>query len=141
MLATLDVSIFYYSSKLKVLNLTFFYLHSKKGKSYLCDEFNAKRGANEIGSCVLNYITNITQEKPNADIIFWTDNCAGQQKNQFMIALYMYVAQTLPIDSITHKFLVKGYTQNETAVWRLCGTDVSPFMDTADVLILSLGQE
>lgn len=41
-------------------------------------------------------------------------NCCGQQKNKFMLAMYQYATQKLPnIKSITHKFLIKGHTQNE----------------------------
>ena len=45
--------------------------------------------------------------------IFWSDNCAGQQKNKFMIAVYMYAIQKYDIDSICHNFLIKGHIQNE----------------------------
>ena len=46
--------------------------------------------------------------------IFYSNNCSGQQKNKFMMALYLYAVNNLPnITSITHKFLIKGHTQNE----------------------------
>lgn len=48
------------------------------------------------------------------DVVFYSDNCAGQQKNKFMMAMYLYAVQNLPnINSITHKFLIKVHTQNE----------------------------
>lgn len=48
------------------------------------------------------------------DVTFYSDNCCGQQKNKFMLAMYQYVTQELlNIKSITHKFLIKGHTQNE----------------------------
>jgi len=47
-------------------------------------------------------------------VIFYSDNCCGQQKNKYIRALYVYAVQVLPnIKSITHKFLVKGHSQNE----------------------------
>ena len=52
-------------------------------------------------------------EAGETEIIFYSDNCAGQQKNKFMLALYIYAVKMFGIDSITHKFLVKGHTQNE----------------------------
>ncbi|KAL4714260.1 hypothetical protein ACJJTC_009612 [Scirpophaga incertulas] len=46
--------------------------------------------------------------------MFYSDNCCGQQKNQFIFSMYIYAVQNLPnIKSITHKFLIKGHTQNE----------------------------
>lgn len=53
-----------------------------------------------------------TQEE-EIEVIFYSDNCPGQQKNKFMFSLYLYAVQTLNIKSITHKFLIKGHTQNE----------------------------
>lgn len=105
--------LFYYVSKLNVLNLTFYNLKTNVCNCYVWDEANGNRGPNEIGSCLLDYMTKIADEKPNIDLIFWTDNCSGQNKNQFIVALYIFATQNLNIKSITHKFLVKGHTQNE----------------------------
>lgn len=89
-----------------------FDIQRKTCNCYVWDECNGNRGANEIGSCVLHYIENLTNT-PCKDIIFWSDNCAGQNKNKFMIALYLYAVQKYNLDSIAHKFLIKGHTQNE----------------------------
>lgn len=35
------------------------------------------------------------------------------KKNKFIFSLYYYAVSTLPIRSITHKFLIRGHTQNE----------------------------
>ena len=107
-----EISVFYYKSKLNVYNLTMFDIQRKTCKCYLWDECNGNRGANEIGSCVLSYIESVN-DTDCKDIIFWSDNCAGQNKNKFMIALYLYAVQKYNIDTITHKFLIKGHTQNE----------------------------
>lgn len=32
---------------------------------------------------------------------------------RFVFAMYLYAVQTLPVNSITHKYLVRGHTQNE----------------------------
>ena len=47
------------------------------------------------------------------DVIFYSDNCAGQQKSKFMLGLYLCAVRYLAITSITHKCLVIGHTQNE----------------------------
>lgn len=48
------------------------------------------------------------------DVIFYSDNCCGQQKNYAMFAMYSEAVKTMPhINSITHKYLVRGHTQNE----------------------------
>lgn len=81
---------------------------------YVWDESNANRGVNEIGTCVFNYLTKISETGTDLNVVFYSDNCAGQQKNKFMISMYLYAVQNLPnIKSITHKYLIKGHTQNE----------------------------
>ena len=48
------------------------------------------------------------------DITFYSDNCGGQNKNKFIMALYAYcVLKYNKLKSMTHKFLVTGHTQNE----------------------------
>lgn len=106
-----ECSAFYYSSKLNVLNFTITSLLEKTTECYVWEESNGHRGANELGSCVLKYIEkNIGTYK---DITFYSDNCSGQQKNQFMLAAYIFALRKYDLNSITHKFLIRGHTQNE----------------------------
>ena len=77
-----DISLFYYKSKLNVLNLTLNNLKSNTCDCYVWDETNGNRGVNKINSCVLNFIEKINDGDAEKDIIFWSDNCAGQQKKQ-----------------------------------------------------------
>lgn len=85
-----EISLFYYTSKLNVCNLTVFNINTKAVDCYVWDEANSNRGAIEIVSSTYKYLENISLTKPNAEIVFWTDNCGGQQKNKFMVALYFY---------------------------------------------------
>lgn len=48
------------------------------------------------------------------NITFYSDNCCGQNKNKYLTCLYLYaVANIKKLSSITHKYLIKGHTQNE----------------------------
>lgn len=112
-----EVSSFYYVSKLNAFNLSFINPNAseKLGHCFVWDESMAHRGANEIGSCVFYYLTERCKLKPGADVVLYSDNCAGQQKNQFLVALYVFLVhfqQETDIASITHKFLIRGHTQN-----------------------------
>jgi hypothetical protein len=63
------------------------------GACYVWNGNIAKRGANEIGSCLLNFLHtyfNGTAESPSK-MIFYTDNCAGQNKNKFITSLYICI--------------------------------------------------
>lgn len=105
-----EVSSFYYKSKLATYNFTIFDPVPKQGYCYVWSENCAKRGANEIGTCVLKFL----QEFCNGNsVTFYSDNCAGQNKNKFIAAMYLFAIGNLNIPSITHKFLITGHTQNE----------------------------
>ena len=108
-----EVSAFYYKSKLNVHNFTIYDIQKKTCRCYVWDESHGHRGANEIGSCILRYLEKYVVGSNCKDIIFWSDNCAGQNKNKFLIALYLYAVQKYNIETITHKYLIKGHTQNE----------------------------
>ena len=86
-------------------------------ESYVWDESNANRGVNEIATCVYKYLEKVSATAEDLDVVFYSDNCAGQQKNKFMISMYTYAVKTLPnLKShkyLAHKYLVKGHTQTE----------------------------
>ncbi|RVE44164.1 hypothetical protein evm_011184 [Chilo suppressalis] len=115
-----DTSAFYYKSKLNSYNLTLTELEKREKKAYdnvhcyFWTEVDAKRGANEIGSCVWEYLKTVCAEDASLkQIIFYSDNCCGQNKNKYITTLYLYAVNYLNISSITHKFLIRGHTQNE----------------------------
>lgn len=49
---------------------------------YFWHEGIGGRGPNDIGSCVLRYLQQRSQERPNQDVVLYSDNCGGQQKNR-----------------------------------------------------------
>ncbi|CAH1379272.1 unnamed protein product, partial [Tenebrio molitor] len=67
-----NVSTFYYKSKLNVYNFTIFNISEKNGFCYMWHEGEAKRGANEIATCIFKYIEKYCVGK---EIIFYSDNC------------------------------------------------------------------
>ncbi|XP_046970419.1 uncharacterized protein LOC124537590 [Vanessa cardui] len=110
-----EVSSFYYISKINLLNFTITELGSKATTCFVWHEGEGARGVNEIGSCVLMYLENLNNKATEVfDVVFYSDNCCGQQKNKFMVSMYQYATGAFPkLRSITHKFLIKGHTQNE----------------------------
>lgn len=114
-----DVSTFYYTSKLNVFNFTVYEMKTHSARCYLWDESEGNRGVCEIGTCVLRYIQFLERranqnENGELDLIFYSDNCCDQQKNKVMLSMYLYIVRNFKfIRSITHKFLVKGHSQNE----------------------------
>ena len=107
-----QVSLFYYKRKLSCLDFTIFDMGRKKAYCYMWDETVAKRGANEVGSCLLDFIEQNVRMYNVKEFRFWSDNCAGQNRNRFVYFLYTYCARKFNV-SIKHRFLEKGHTQNE----------------------------
>ncbi|KAJ8968681.1 hypothetical protein NQ314_002172, partial [Rhamnusium bicolor] len=110
-----EVFVFYYKQKLNSYNFTISKLKSDRVECYFWHEGLGKRGSNEIGTCVYNFLEE-TSNSVNSDdlvIVLYSDNCCGQQKNRFIFNLYMHEVTVLKIKAITHKFVIKGHTQNE----------------------------
>jgi hypothetical protein len=106
-----EVSILYYKRKLPTLNFTVYNAGDKRAKCYMWHEGIAKRGANEVSSCLYNFIKEHA-EKGVEEFRFWSDNCSGQNRNRIVFTLYMLAAKEFNV-TITHRFLEKGHTQNE----------------------------
>ncbi|KAJ8890505.1 hypothetical protein PR048_010014 [Dryococelus australis] len=105
-----DVFAFYYKRRLSVLNFTIYYLGRNIEHCYVWHEGAGRRGLNEVASCLLQFLQIY---RVGDYVCFYSDNCAGQNKNKFIVALYLYAVYVHDIESITHKFLVTGHTQNE----------------------------
>ncbi|KAJ8895438.1 hypothetical protein PR048_000770 [Dryococelus australis] len=101
-----EVSVFYYKRKLNVYNLTIYDMASKDGNCYMLYETIANRGANEVASCLLDFIAKHKEKGKKKTIL------------AVRIEIDLYFLTTFSafkhykID-ISHKFLEKGHTQNE----------------------------
>lgn len=95
--------------KLATYNLSVFDLALKNGYCYMWHEGVAKRGANNISSCIWRYIkTNSTRK----EFVFFSDNCGGQNKNRTIAAMYMHAVATLKVDIISDYYLERENTEN-----------------------------
>lgn len=94
-----QVSLFFYKSRINCLNFTVSDLNVKNVVCYFRDETEASKGAVEIGSCILNYIKALIDENisKDIDIIFYLDNCGGQQKNKYLLLIYAYAVINLRV--------------------------------------------
>nr|CAI5857198.1 unnamed protein product [Callosobruchus analis] len=106
-----NVGITFYKLKLSTYNFTIFNLASSEGYCYMWYESIAKRGSSEIGSCLLRFIEHKVQQGTK-QFSFYSDNCAGQNRNRFIFSMYNFLAQKYNI-VIRHTFLEKGHTQTE----------------------------
>ena len=108
-----EVNMFYYKRKLTVYNLSIYTLGTQDGNCYMWDETIAKRRSCDIGSCLLKYLK-YQIGKGKTDVCLYSDNCGGQNRNKFIVTLYVYITSINPgLTSVKHSFLEKGHTQNE----------------------------
>lgn len=78
----------YYKQKLNVYNFTIMNASKNDGFYFLWDETNGKKGSNEIGSCLLKYIFDLSDTVTH--ITAFSDTCGGQNRNQFVCTLLLY---------------------------------------------------
>jgi hypothetical protein len=105
-------SCLFYKRRLNSFNFTIYDLGSSDGFCYLWNESIGKRGACEISSCVHEFL----QSKARLGIknfVFYSDNCVPQNKNRFYVCMLWYALTKYHLESIVHKYLEKGHTQNE----------------------------
>lgn len=60
---------------------------------------------------MLKFVENfLSSEK--TELLFYSDNCKGQNKNRYIYSLYMYIVMSVNnITEIIHTFLTTGHTQ------------------------------
>ena len=104
------VSTIFYLRKLCTYNCTMFDLVSRLGYCYMWNETEGKRGSNEISSCLYRYLS----ESKAKEVVFFTDTCGGQNRNQYFSTMMMYIVETdITISSIDHIFMVQGHSHME----------------------------
>ncbi|XP_058442947.1 uncharacterized protein LOC131438653 isoform X2 [Malaya genurostris] len=107
----------YYLRQMYTYNLTIFASCGNINKSYcyLWDEGKARRGANEIGSCLLKFIHALPQ---NIKIVnCYSDRCFGQNHNIVICSTFMALIDQFRKQGrdlkITHNFMQSGHSHME----------------------------
>ncbi|KAE8738910.1 hypothetical protein FOCC_FOCC015599 [Frankliniella occidentalis] len=103
----------FYKRQLSVYNLTILDCFNKRGVNHMWDETEGGRGANEIASCLYNFI--ISDVPAGVEkLTLWSDTCSGQNKNSIVCgALITCITEHETLNVIDHKFLVPGHTHME----------------------------
>ena len=71
---------FFYISKLSCYNFSIYDFGTKNGICYLWDQTRSKRGANECGSCLYDYVARLPST--TKELVIWADTCGGQNRNK-----------------------------------------------------------
>lgn len=107
-----DASQMYYSMKLCAFNLTV-YEAAPPNKAYCFawTEVNAQRGSSEIGTALFEWFKTISKDVTEVNL--YSDTCSGQNRNQYVAALFLYMVQNTHLERIQHNFLEKGHSYME----------------------------
>jgi hypothetical protein len=112
-------SCLYYSRKLNNYNLTVYSLGTGDAHCYLWNETVANRGSCEVASCVFNFFKTLFKDNIRT-ITTYSDNCSGQNRNRYFVSMMWYALKLLNFESVSHKFLERGHTQNENDTVHSC---------------------
>lgn len=101
----------YYLRKLSAYNFTIYETASHNGFCYAWNETDGNRGANEIATCLSNYISSLPPTVKH--IRTFSDTCGGQNRNQFMCAAMLHVVKTTHIEQVDLKYMESGHSYLE----------------------------
>ena len=106
----LQTSKIFYLRQLWMYNLGIHHTFTKQGHMFCWTEGSAKRGSNEVGSCLKKFIYENCTEWPR--IILWSDGCGGQNKNINITSLFISIVNdpALKVEEIVHKFMWSGHS-------------------------------
>nr|XP_022920737.1 uncharacterized protein LOC111429140 [Onthophagus taurus] len=76
-------SAFVYKSRLNCYNFTITELAKDTTKAFFWHEVFGNRGAIEIRTCTLMYLEELSKSHPGSDVVFFSNNCMGQQKIRY----------------------------------------------------------
>ena len=105
----LTTNVQFYKHKLWTFNFSVHDLKSGKGYFYLWNEAIAKKGSNEIASCLNHFVSNYLGGEIDTLRIF-SDNCGGQNKNTNIVLFHLRQIHASRFKKISHVFLESGHS-------------------------------
>ena len=100
----------FYLRRLWLYNFGVHHTAFRQGYIYSWTEGTAKRGSNEVGSCLKKFITENCQGYD--EIILWSDSFGGQNRNFNIVAFLLSLVNNdnFSLHKITHRFMWSGHS-------------------------------
>ena len=107
----LRVGVAYYKCKVWVYNFCIYDMNRQKANMFIWTETEAKRGADEIASCIVKWIENeFAQERKFKKLRIFCDNCAGQNKNVYIMIMALRLIHAEWLQRVEVVFMVPGHS-------------------------------
>lgn len=98
----------FYLRKLWTYNCGIHVCNDGIGHMFMWSEDVAKRGSDEICSVLHKFLADY--QPVSEELIVYTDNCGGQNKNWQVMSFWLQLVRTEKYKTVTHNFLVAGHT-------------------------------
>ena len=108
----MPVNMAYYASKLWFRNFCIYDLTMDKANMFAWDETVGSRGPDEIASCIYRWLQHVreTEGRTVTKLRIFADNCAGQNKNIYLILFFLQQIQQKLLKRVDLIFLVSGHS-------------------------------
>jgi hypothetical protein len=106
----------FYLRKLSNFNLGIHNSNDDSASMYLWTETTARRGSNEITSCLWDYLTSRFQPltaNQDRELIVWFDRCVGQNNNFIVVNLLLMLVWNGYFTSVNQKLFITGHSYNQ----------------------------
>ena len=109
----------FYKSRMVVYNLCFFIKNTSKGYCLTWSQVEGGRGSNEIATCLKYFVS--TYLADSRHIVFYSDGCPGQNKNQAVVACLADIAHNSPAGQVVDiKFFETGHSHMDVDSVHAC---------------------
>ena len=99
----------FYQRQLSVYNFGVHFTSDNSAVMSIWNETVAGRGASEVCSCLLKVLSLLQPGHPK-NLVVWSDACGSQNRNWFVITLWLLLVQKKVFHSIEHKFMISGHS-------------------------------
>ena len=99
----------YFKRKIWCYDLCIYDCNQELANCFIWDETEAKRGSEEVGSCLMKWYEQ-NRAAGIRKLVIFMDNCAGQNKNIYNILTVMRMIHKGDLDEVTLEFLIPGHS-------------------------------